>query len=296
MNTDEPDFLFIKTQLEDGLVLPFLGSAASLISSPSPPTAVDLAKKLIEETEFPANELLDLPKVAQYLKSVGGAGPLYNKLHAIFDVNFGVSKLHDYLATVARHKPLLIITTNYDDLIERAFAEVEHDTVIHICKPKLGPKVFWTKHRRDSNGNWNSSDPEMVVPNKLKIDLETTTVIYKMHGTVDRQKADRDQYVIAEDDYIDFLTRMTKNQAIPSIFSKVFPERHFLFLGYSLRDWNLRVVLNRIQTNSHDYSDYNSWAIQYQPSPLERRFWEKRYVLLYDMKLEAFTEELINAS
>jgi hypothetical protein len=117
-----------------------------------------------------------------------------------------------------------------------------------------------------------------------------------MHGTVDRQVSERDQYVIAEDDYIDFLTRMTKNKAIPSIFTELFPDRHFLFLGYSLRDWNLRVVLNRIQTSSMDYSEYNSWAIQFQPSPLERRFWEKRDVLLYDMDLKTFIEELMNAS
>jgi len=293
---EKPDFKFIKAQLEGGKVLPFLGSAASGIGTPCPPTALELAEQLVKETTFPKSESLDLAKVAQYLKSVGGLGPLYDKLHAIFNVDYGGSQLHHYLASVARHRPLLIITTNYDDLIERAFAEVEHDTVVHICNPKLGNKVFWTKHRQAPSRQWITSDPEKVVPSSLDIDLLTTTVIYKMHGTVDRRASERDQYVIAEDDYIDFLTRMTKNKAIPSIFTELFPERHFLFLGYSLRDWNLRVVLNRIQTNSEDYSEYKSWAIQYKPSPLERRFWERREVVVYDMDLKMFTEQLINAT
>ena len=38
---------------------------------------------------------------------------------------------------------------------------------------------------------------------------------------------------------------MTKNKAIPAIFAEPFQTRHFLFLGYGLNDWNLRVVLYR---------------------------------------------------
>jgi hypothetical protein len=113
-----------------------------------------------------------------------------------------------------------------------------------------------------------------------------------MHGAVDRQDPGRDQYVITEDDYIDFLARMTKNKAIPSIFAEPFQTRHFLFLGYGLRDWNLRVVLNRIEKDMRRPSGTTSWAIQNGPSPLEKRFWQEHKVEVYDVMIEDFVKEL----
>jgi len=35
-----------------------------------------------------------------------------------------------------------------------------------------------------------------------------------------------------------------------------------------------------------------SWAIQYKPKPLERRFWQERGVEVYDMMIEEFVKEL----
>ncbi|HXD33005.1 MAG TPA: SIR2 family protein [Pyrinomonadaceae bacterium] len=350
-----PDYSFIKQQLETGRVIPFLGSAASLVGQSGsaktpddvltakgasvieakaaqndndqssdlqqatsdsnvptsakqinpqgdeifefaqrhiPPSAAELARWLAHKTALPKDEVFDLATVAQYLKAVGGSGPLYIKLHEIFSRDYPATPLHEYLAAVAANVPLLVITTNYDDIIERAFQEVPHDVVVHICDPKLGDNVF-LKHHRKVDGSWADSEPEKVIPNKLKkVDLAKTSVIYKMHGAVDKRKPDRDQYVIAEDDYIDFLTRMTKNTAIPAIFTEAFQSRHFLFLGYGLRDWNLRVILNRIQDNLGSSSDFTSWAIQYKPTLLESRFWIKRDVQLFDLDLMDFVQRL----
>ena len=112
-----------------------------------------------------------------------------------------------------------------------------------------------------------------------------------MHGAVDRRAGNRDQFVITEDDYIDFLTRMTKNKAIPAIFAEPFQRRHFLFFGYSLRDWNLRVVLNSVDRELRRPRDVRSWAIQLEPSPLERRFWQERGVNVYDMAIDEFLQK-----
>ena len=103
-----------------------------------------------------------------------------------------------------------------------------------------------------------------------------------------------DQYVITEDDYIDFLTRMTKKKAVPAIFAEPFQTRHFLFLGYSLSDWNLRVVLNRIEKDLRRRKGIKSWAIQYKPSRLEQRFWQERGVEVYDMTIEEFVTKLVS--
>ncbi len=113
-----------------------------------------------------------------------------------------------------------------------------------------------------------------------------------MHGAVDRREPGRDQYVITEDDYIEFLARMTKNKAIPAIFAEPFQTRPFLFLGYGLYDWNLRVVLNRIEKDLRRRKGIRSWAIQYKVKPLEQRFWQERGVEVYDMAIEEFVQEL----
>ncbi len=44
---------------------------------------------------------------------------------------------------------------------------------------------------------------------------------------------------------------------------------HFLFLGYAMRDWNLRVILRHIW--SEQARRFASWAIQRDPSEIDRR-------------------------
>jgi hypothetical protein len=95
---------------------------------------------------------------------------------------------------------------------------------------------------------------------------------------------------------------------------RAFKERHFLFLGYGLRDWNLRVVLRILRrketglpalvadaaaTNDHDEQEElseeeeatpRSWAIQFQPSDLEVELWNARGVKIYDVDINNFVE------
>jgi hypothetical protein len=56
-------------------------------------------------------------------------------------------------------------------------------------------------------------------------------------------------------------------------------DSHFLFLGYSLRDWNLRVILQRIW--GQQALDLKSWAIQREQlnsklSEIDRKLWADR--------------------
>jgi hypothetical protein len=65
---------------------------------------------------------------------------------------------------------------------------------------------------------------------------------------------------------------------------------HYLFLGYSLRDWNLRVMLHRIWKDRAKQN--NSWAVVSYPDPLEVEAWRSRSVEIYDMELGAFSARL----
>ncbi len=299
-----PPYPFILDRLRKGRVIPFLGAGASLggrrpgqtLEQGFLPSAGELASHLADRTAFPNDESRDLTKVAQYYSVVGGRDALNEELHNIFNFDYEFTSLHGFLASIPA--PLLIVTTNYDDLIERALDERNrqlgdkarpYDVVIHNTEiKKSGDHLWWWSH--------GESTPREVSPNKLLVDLDERTVIYKMHGAVDRKQPSRDSYVITEDDYIDFLTRMTKSKAIPMIFSELFQTRHFLFLGYGLNDWNLRVVLNRIEKDLRRPKGITSWAIQYETKPLERRFWQERGVEVYDQKLDDFVRQLASAN
>lgn len=298
MNKLVPPYPLISDALRQGLVIPFLGSGASLSENKSNtpqdkrkrtnlPSAAALTRYLAQKTQFPPNEPRDLAKVAQYYNVVAGRKRLREELHRIFNRDCSVTSLHTFLAEVP--KKLLIVTTNYDDLIENAFRSQgrAYDVVVHASESTLGEQVLWWPYEK--------SKPINSKPNKLYIDFQKVTVIYKMHGAVDRYLPERDQYVITEDDYIDFLARMIKKTAIPAIFAEPFQTRHFLFLGYSLRDWNLRVVLNHIEKTLRRSKEIKSWAIQNNPSSLERRFWQDRGVEVYDMKIEEFVKKLKEA-
>jgi hypothetical protein len=293
-----PPYPLIRSRLESGKAIPFLGAGASIGGRAEDfkwtkgagaflPTASELASHLARSTEFPADESrLELAKVAQYFGMVGGRAALQDELRAIFDQNYPVTPLHTYLARIT--KPLLIITTNYDDLMERALQAEgrQYHVVVHTTDTAMREQML----------SWppGAAHAERVLPNKFDIDPHRAgvTFVYKIHGAVDRQRAENDQYVITEDDYVEFLARMMRGKAIPVGFPKYFVGRHFLFLGYGLHDWNLRVVLNRVGRDLDRQRKVPSWAVQHRPSALERRFWQDRGVEVYDLLLDDFIRHL----
>ncbi len=309
-----PPYGEIADLLKKGEVVPFLGAGVNFGARPGPdakwnqddspflPSGVELSRFLADMSNFPAEkdeDLGDLAKVASYFVETSARRRLRERLHKIFDRDFEPADIHSYLADVARGRPLVIVTTNYDDLTERAFKHLElpYDLVVHPTDRKdVEASVLWWRHGQD--------EPEIVPPNQLFIDLKSTSVIYKMHGTVDRMTSKWDSYVITEDDYIDFLSRMTGQTAVPAQFMRHFRTRHFLFLGYGLRDWNLRVVLKNLRTvlpamdeapasqDDDEEEDLRSWAIQYRPSDLETELWNARKVKIYDVDIKEFVNKL----
>jgi hypothetical protein len=293
-----PPYPEIYEGLSAGTVIPFLGAGAPLYArnpGQTPwfqrqqgkevisylPTAGELADYLAHRTQLPDKERGELTKMAQYYEAVLGPDPLRKRLREIFSHQQPPTPLHEFLAGLP--KPLLIVTTNYDDLLERAFQQCNRpcDVVVHITNQE---QVLWWAH--------GSAEPELLPPDDLDIELDKVSVIYKMHGAIDRREKEVGQYVITEDDYIEFLTRMTRSKVIPAIFAEPFQTRPFLFLGYGLYDWNLRVVLHSIQAFRRR-PKFRSWAIETLSKPVERKLWEDRGVEVFDgLTLEQFLTEL----
>jgi hypothetical protein len=259
---------------------------------------------LLDELESGIRSLDDLAKVASYLETRIGRDELKNQLREVFETEYQPGPIHKFLAKL--DTPLLIVTTNYDDLIEAAFKNVHkpYHLVVHAAdRSEHGGAVLWWKP--------GSIEPTPCSPNAMDLELSDTTIIYKMHGSINREQEGRDNYVITEDDYIDFLSRMISRTAIPAQIMLEFRKKDFLFLGYGLQDWNFRVVLKNLGTNSIHRQDGISeqespsnptvdqtalppsiWAIQYRPSALEKWLWDKRGVDLFDVDIVEFVGEL----
>jgi hypothetical protein len=112
----------------------------------------------------------------------------------------------------------------------------------------------------------------------------------KVHGTVNRQDETGDSYVITEDHYIEYLLNTHLSQLVPVTLLAKLLRSSFLFLGYRLRDWNLRVILHRIWLERD--LEYQSWAVQRDPDDLDSELWRRRRVEVYDVPLDEYVAEL----
>jgi hypothetical protein len=222
-----------------------------------------------------------------------GGGPLYECLHRVFDEDVEPNSLHRLLASMparlrhadGRPRPLLMVTTNYDDLLERAFdaAGQPYDVLVYMA---AGPDEGRMVHYRRGGEHEVIERPTQYDG----ISLDERSVILKLHGNVDRDGSD-DSYVITEDDYLEYLANSSDlSTLVPARVKQQLVRSHFLFLGYGLRDWNLRVMLHRLWQERN--LEYRSWAVQLKPKPLDQSLWGRASVDVYDMPLADYVAAL----
>ena len=95
--------------------------------------------------------------MSQYVASKDGFAPLYRELRKLFVANHPPTRVHEFFAAFpGRMKAMgeerypLIVTTNYDDALERAFdARGEpYDVVWYIADPRSGAASSGIGRRR----------------------------------------------------------------------------------------------------------------------------------------------------
>lgn len=292
--------------MRKGRLVPFLGAGVNLCGRPEGQTFVrgqwlpsghELAQFLASEFFYPQDGAVDLLRVSQYVTFTIGLAELYDVLHDLFAPEYQPTALHVFLAQLPQtlqdapaHQ--LIVTTNYDDTLERAFeaAGEPYDLVYYVANGE-----------EEDVGRFRHIAPDGTTvtidkPNEYDaISLEDRTVIVKIHGMVDRADRENDSYVITEDHYIEYLTRTELANLLPvKLVAKLKDRRtQFLFLGYSLRDWNLRAILHRLW-GAHPIRN-KSWSVQFRPDQLESKGWSKREVEIFDMPLATYIAALHEA-
>ena len=303
--TDEHAEEVVRKMLK-GMIVPLLGAGVNLWAGDRKfaarerlPSGSELAGFLTDafpyKKQLEVDEVDDLIRVAQFIDVMVGSGELYEALHSVFDADYRPGPVHEFLARlqpILRERgkgPQVILTTNYDDALEQAFAEADepYDLITYVCASPA-----------DQRGKFvhfppGASEPIPIVkPNEYAgLELDRRAVILKMHGAVARHGTfDQDNYVITEDHYIDYLANADPSSLLPAPIMKRLRNSSFLFLGYGMSDWNLRVILRRIWGERP--LDYPSWSIQLGPKTYETKAWKDRGVETFDCDLTDYVRRL----
>lgn len=283
-----------------GKLVFFLGSGANLCGrkpgedweqTPYPPSDSELATYL-SAIRSPPYDVRELVQVSQYI-ALESSEFLNFTLHSVFSKDFETLPLHRFLATLPRclreirksdDSPRfpLIVTTNYDDVLERTFDLMgeQFDLVSYIAEG-------------DDRGKFYHKPPgaERVVinlPNEYPLRPDKHTVILKLYGAVDRDDPQRDSYVITEDNYIDHLSQDFFLQIPVNLRERM--QSNLVFLGYRLRDWNHRIIFRRIWGDKGPKS--HSWVIRPEPNTGDVEFWNNRNVRILNASLDEYVEEI----
>jgi SIR2-like domain len=228
---------------------PFLGAG---ISRPPLPNAEELAAELARAYDYPFRNK-DLMQVAQYAATlVDGTSPkvrVQEIIERASDPDFtDPLQPHVLLASL----PILVyLTTNYDDYMEKALAELNRTARAEVCRWNSGLKRVYSDRLSES-------EPEVGRP-----------VVFHLHGFV----GDPDSFVLTEDDYLDFMVNARRYEGTPDTTLRVIPPKvdelisltSLMFLGYGLRDWNLRVLLRALVQSADRSSQKISVSVQLEP-------------------------------
>ena len=192
-------------------VVLFIGSGLSY--NANLPTWSNLQEQLnqqlmdLDDGTFKIYSSLDPLQKAQFLYDKSGKIAVINEIKKIFDRSVQESEIHKILATL----PIkTIITTNWDELIEKCFEKYG----------KINIDTIW----KDDQLSMGSNQVKLI----------------KMHGTVQ----DPSSIVFSEDDYYNFLyTQTLLNQYILTIVAT----STILFIGYSFSDFDFKLIFNYIR-------------------------------------------------
>jgi DNA-binding SARP family transcriptional activator len=283
----------VATILLAGKLVPVLGGdverlAAALARRFDVPPSDGTGRARAGVSPGPPRAATELTRAAQYVALTKGSGPLYEELQALLAAEAQVTELHRFFAALPpflRERELphqLLVTTSYDLALEQALLDAgeEFDVVAYIPAGRDRGRFC----HREPNGATHVID----VPNTYatELSLERRTIVLKLQGGLDRGA----DVVVTEDDFIGYLAQGDVSSAIPVALAARLRRSHFLFLGYGMREWSLRLVLDRMWGG--EAPAYRSWAVVPEAQPLERQFWRTRDVDLLELPLDEYGNAL----
>ena len=282
MTPDDEHYRQVLRYMVDlGTVVPILGSRVC----GSLPDSNELARFIARKLDLPhLAETHDLAGIAQYVAVTIGDTDLHKTIRTAVGEQ-EPNPVHRFLARLPKRlealglepRHQLILTTNYDRALEQAFEDENEPFDVAIYAARAGHFIHIP---------WGQDDAEPLAitvaapkdylgfPINIDDDELDRTVIVKILGAPDVREGEverRNDYLVTEDQYIDYLPTDDVSGVIPHQILAILRSSHCLFLGYTMRDWNARVFLRRLWRQQPLTED--SWAIESEPDVLEKKGW-----------------------
>ena len=244
----DADWKILLQRIADRECTPFIGAGASVAALP---VARDIALEWADEYDYPLADGGDLARVAQFLAvehdPIFPKQLLRERLQGVQQPDFSApDDPHGMLADLDLP---LYITTNYDGLMTGALSARGKAPARELC-------------------GWNDLVRELQ-PSQLDAGFEptpATPLVYHLHGHHEVPQS----MVLTEDDYLAFLVRISTDNTVRLLPSKVrsaLATTSLLFVGYSLSDWDFRVLFRGLMGSLGSTLGMTSIAVQLDPAP-----------------------------
>jgi hypothetical protein len=281
----------------DHLVV-FLGAAANAEGRPQPwhegsglPDDRDLARYLSARLGL-SDRPLGLAEAAQHAGATYGEMELFDWVNKALRGDPEPGPVHTSLAQLPARlgrRYQMIVTPKYDAALEKAFREAdeEFDVAVYVTPRRPMPQG------RFVHLPWRGSAQPIDIPNRYsdfpiredgRLDRP---VILRVNGAVEDRSAGftwEDNYVITEDHYIGYLSGQPAEEVVPAQILAKLRRSNYLFLGYPITDWRVRVFLQRIW-DGPEFGRAKYWAVASEPDDFERDLWQEAGATLYQSSL-----------
>jgi hypothetical protein len=254
----------IAGDIENGRCVLFLGSAVHAPppeDSPyvypkalRPPLGAELSLALADACElraqFPKEDAKNLQRVALFFEIARSRFDLVQAIRQAVHVG---KKPSPMLRALAELDFARIITTNYDQLLESALRAAGKDPRVSIYIPK------------------SYSEPTREVYDATP----ESPAVYKLHGDIDHGES----IVVTDEDYINFLLRMRDMEPyapVPPALKVDVQQCTTLFVGYSLLDYNLRLLFKALRWGLDNANRPNMFSVDLSPDPLILYVWKDK--------------------
>ena len=233
-------------RIEKGLCTPFLGAGAC---AGVLPLGGDIARAWAAEYNYPLKDTHDLARVAQFLAIQ--YDPMFPK-EELLDQWFQGEAQPDYDAPAEPHGVLadlplpVYMTTNYDHFMVDALKSRNKDPKRELCR--------WNQQVKNYASVFDDDEFEPTVANP---------VVYHLHG----HDQEAGSLVLTEDDYLDFLVNISKDEnLLPKRIKESLAGTSLLFIGYGLADWDFRVLFRGLVTATEGSLRRISVTVQLPPA------------------------------
>jgi hypothetical protein len=285
----KPDLALLAARLNRGDLIPIFGlDMLNLLGLPVP-SRLEMVTSMAQEVSYEGFRG-SLPMICQYHHLYGRGRRMVNE--TVRDlVSIPIDANH-HLCMLLGHirAPLLVISTSYDCLLEKAFDAHEKKYAVLSHYLQTGAQMSFGKLRlKQSEPGHPDAYRECTADDisGLKLLENGYSVIYRICGAIDALP--EAPLLLMENDFFVFSRYL--EQSIPPYITRQFVDRGFLFMGYDLEEWQDRLIANAIlykRTNRDD----SSFAIWHDPTPYAEAFWKSHRVDLCKLQLTDFVSQL----